>query len=119
MADPKPGQDESASAKATQLPIGQVVLFSSGVGYFQHQGSVQGDASAELRFKTKQINDIEDLVQKGIDILLVNPTDSVGIESAVRSANKAGVVVVAVRTVYPWAMTLSASISSGSMSSVR
>ena len=45
---------------------------------------------------TKQINDIEDLVQKGIDILLVNPTDSVGIESAVRSANKAGVVVVAV-----------------------
>src|SRR4051812_43220988 len=24
---------------------------------------------------TKQINDIEDLVQKGIDILLINPTD--------------------------------------------
>lgn len=45
---------------------------------------------------TKQISDIEDLVQKGIDILLVNPTDSVGIEGAVRSANKAGVVVVAV-----------------------
>src|SRR4051794_35703142 len=45
---------------------------------------------------TKQINDVEDLVQKGIDILLINPTDSVGIESAVRSANKAGVVVVAV-----------------------
>jgi ribose transport system substrate-binding protein len=45
---------------------------------------------------TKQINDIEDLIQKGIDILLVNPTDSVGIEAAVRSASKAGVVVVAV-----------------------
>jgi ribose transport system substrate-binding protein len=45
---------------------------------------------------TKQINDVEDLVQKGVDILLINPTDSVGIESAVRSANKAGVVVVAV-----------------------
>lgn len=45
---------------------------------------------------TKQVNDIEDLVQKGIDILLINPTDSAGIESAVRSAKKAGVVVVAV-----------------------
>jgi len=45
---------------------------------------------------TKQISDIEDLVQKGIDILLVNPTDSVGIEGAIRSASKAGVVIVAV-----------------------
>jgi len=45
---------------------------------------------------TKQIADVEDLVQKGIDILLLNPTDSVGIESAVRTAKQAGVVVVAV-----------------------
>jgi ribose transport system substrate-binding protein len=45
---------------------------------------------------TKQVSDIEDLVQKGINILLINPTDSVGVESAVVSANKAGVVVVAV-----------------------
>lgn len=45
---------------------------------------------------TKQINDIEDLIQKRIDILLLNPTDSVGIETAVRAAKKAGVVVVAV-----------------------
>jgi ribose transport system substrate-binding protein len=45
---------------------------------------------------TKQINDIEDLIQKRIDILLLNPTDSVGIEAAVRAAKKAGVIVVAV-----------------------
>jgi ribose transport system substrate-binding protein len=45
---------------------------------------------------TKQINDIEDLIQKRIDILLLNPTDSVGIEPAVRAAKQAGVVVVAV-----------------------
>ena len=45
---------------------------------------------------TKQINDIEDLIQKRIDILLLNPTDSVGIEAAVHAAKKAGVVVVAV-----------------------
>ena len=45
---------------------------------------------------TKQLSDIEDLVQKGIDILLINPTDSVGVETAVQSAKKAGVIVVAV-----------------------
>jgi ribose transport system substrate-binding protein len=45
---------------------------------------------------TKQLNDIEDLVQKKIDILLINPTDSVGVEAAVVDAKKAGVVVVAV-----------------------
>lgn len=45
---------------------------------------------------TKQINDIEDLIQKRIDILLLNPTDSVGVEGAVRAAKQAGVVVVAV-----------------------
>ena len=45
---------------------------------------------------TKQISDIEDLVQRRIDILLLNPTDSVGVEGAVRDAKKAGVIVVAV-----------------------
>lgn len=45
---------------------------------------------------TKQINDVEDLVQQGIDILILNPTDSAGIEGAVREAKKAGVIVVAV-----------------------
>lgn len=45
---------------------------------------------------TKQISDIEDMIQKGINILIINPTDSVGVEGAVREAKKAGVVVVAV-----------------------
>ena len=45
---------------------------------------------------SKQVSDVEDMLQKKIDILLVNPTDSTGIQSAVISAKKAGVVVVAV-----------------------
>ncbi|HXE60339.1 MAG TPA: hypothetical protein VN607_06510, partial [Gemmatimonadaceae bacterium] len=36
----------------------KVVLFSSGVGYFEHAGSVRGNSATELRFKTSQINDI-------------------------------------------------------------
>ncbi|WP_431224985.1 substrate-binding domain-containing protein [Serratia sp. L9] len=45
---------------------------------------------------SKQISDVEDMLQKKIDILLINPADSVGVESAVQAAHKAGVVVVAV-----------------------
>lgn len=44
----------------------------------------------------KQISDVEDMIQKKIDILLLNPTDTTGIEGAVKSAKAAGVVVVAV-----------------------
>ncbi len=45
---------------------------------------------------TRQISDIEDLIQKKINILLINPTDTVGVEGVVKEAKKAGIVVVAV-----------------------
>jgi ribose transport system substrate-binding protein len=45
---------------------------------------------------TRQISDIEDLIQKKIHILLINPTDTVGVEGVVKEAKKAGIVVVAV-----------------------
>ncbi|WP_435103286.1 ABC transporter substrate-binding protein [Arhodomonas sp. AD133] len=44
----------------------------------------------------KQVNDVEDMIQRGIDILLLNPTDSVGVETAVLAAEEAGVTTVAV-----------------------
>ena len=51
-----------------EVPVKQVVLFSSGVGYFQHDGVVQGDGQTELRFKTSQINDIlKSLVLQDLD----------------------------------------------------
>ena len=40
------------------VPVTKVMLFSSGVGYFEHAGTVRGNSSTELRFKTSQINDI-------------------------------------------------------------
>ena len=46
----------------------QVVLFSSGVGYFEHFGTVRGDGTTELRFKTDQINDVlKSLVLQDLD----------------------------------------------------
>jgi ribose transport system substrate-binding protein len=44
----------------------------------------------------KQVSDIEDLIQKGIDVLLVNPTDSAAVTAAIESANSANIPVITV-----------------------
>src|SRR6266853_1723430 len=51
-----------------QLPIGQVVLFSSGVGYFQREGKVTGNARVDLSFPVADINDlIKSMVLRDLD----------------------------------------------------
>src|SRR6202011_425140 len=56
------------SETAMQLPIGQVVLFSSGVGYFQREGQIDGDARVDLSFPTQDINDlIKRMVLRDLD----------------------------------------------------
>ncbi len=45
-------------AEDPPLPIRKVVLYSSGVGYFEHIGSVSGTVETTLQFKTEQVNDI-------------------------------------------------------------
>ncbi len=40
------------------LPLSKVVMFSSGVGYFEHRGSVDGDAHVDLTFRVDDINDL-------------------------------------------------------------
>ncbi|HUW84551.1 MAG TPA: hypothetical protein VMZ31_17340 [Phycisphaerae bacterium] len=45
-------------ASGAKLPTKRVMLFSSGVGYFERSGAVSGADSVELRFRTEQINDI-------------------------------------------------------------
>ncbi|WP_124728309.1 ribose ABC transporter substrate-binding protein RbsB [Staphylospora marina] len=44
----------------------------------------------------KQLNDVEDLIQKKVDLILLNPTDSKAASSAVEAANKAGIPVITV-----------------------
>ena len=59
----------SPSTSQTDVPVKSVVLFSSGVGYFEHSGTVHGDGSTELlAFRTSQINDIlKSLVLQDLD----------------------------------------------------
>lgn len=40
------------------LPLRQVVLFSSGVGYFERAGRVNGETKVDLAFRADQVNDI-------------------------------------------------------------
>lgn len=44
----------------------------------------------------KQNNDVEDLIQKKVDVLIINPVDSSAISSAVKDANEAGIPVITV-----------------------
>ena len=46
------------SAASTALPLSEVILYSSGVGYFQRDGEVNGRAKIDLRFKVDDINDL-------------------------------------------------------------
>ncbi len=76
-ADPVPGaalaaaSDAQAPAKApvaavprdknkksADLALQRVVLFTSGVGYYERSGHVEGDAQLELRFHADDINDL-------------------------------------------------------------
>ncbi|MFC7685040.1 ribose ABC transporter substrate-binding protein RbsB [Ureibacillus sp. GCM10028918] len=45
---------------------------------------------------SKQASDVEDLIQQGVDMILINPVDSAAVGSAVESANAAGIPVITV-----------------------
>ena len=63
----QPAAQPAAKGQA-EVPVRQVVLFSSGVGYFEHFGTVVGNGSTELRFKTAQLNDVlKSLVVQDLD----------------------------------------------------
>src|SRR5258706_4832409 len=51
-------KEASKSPTAAQLPVAQVVLFSSGVGYFQREGTIEGTQRIDLTFPTQDINDL-------------------------------------------------------------
>jgi hypothetical protein len=49
---------EAPAAKAAALPVSEVILYSSGVGYFQRTGKVDGDARVDLSFPAGDVNDL-------------------------------------------------------------
>src|SRR6187399_1222379 len=45
-------------AGKTALPLREVILYTSGVGYFERAAEIEGAATTELRFRTEDINDL-------------------------------------------------------------
>lgn len=53
------GQSEvTGRAAATDLPVLRVVLYKSGLGYFEHQGEVHGNETVGIDFTSGQLNDV-------------------------------------------------------------
>jgi hypothetical protein len=48
----------ACGAAEPSLPLTKVVLFTSGVGFFQHAGKVTDDASVEMKFAADDVNDL-------------------------------------------------------------
>lgn len=52
------GAARAAAADETPLPIRTIILYRSGVGYFERHGSVTGNQRASISFDAAQVNDI-------------------------------------------------------------
>lgn len=50
--------EQSPASATLPLPVTRVALFASGVGYFEHAGTVVDDATTTLQFTREQINDV-------------------------------------------------------------
>ena len=51
-------KDPAPAASGPALPINKVILFSSGVGYFERQAAIEGNARIDLTFQVRDINDL-------------------------------------------------------------
>src|SRR6516162_3699924 len=82
-------KEAGKSSTARLLPISQVVLFSSGVGYFQREGSIEGDQRVDLSFPQQDVNDlIKSLTLRDVDgghISAVSYDSNVPVERTLQS----------------------------------
>ncbi|MBI1917864.1 MAG: DUF4139 domain-containing protein, partial [Planctomycetes bacterium] len=82
-------KESGKSPTAALLPVAQVVLFSSGVGYFQREGSIDGDQRIDLTFPAQDINDlIKSMTLRDLDgghINAVSYESNVPVERTLRS----------------------------------
>jgi hypothetical protein len=58
LAVPKGTVRAESGPGGADLPVRRIILFRSGVGYFQREGAVDGDGRVDLNFPTASINDL-------------------------------------------------------------
>jgi hypothetical protein len=54
----KPERSGTSEVAAHKLPLRRVVLYKSGVGYFEHDGAVHGNQDVEIDLTSGQLNDV-------------------------------------------------------------
>ncbi len=52
------GTGKDGKDQAAEIPVKRIVMFSSGVAFYERNGEVQGDATIDLKFNTRDINDL-------------------------------------------------------------
>jgi hypothetical protein len=55
---PVGSEKSSDESTATRLPVRRVILYKTGVGYFEHIGRIQNDQSIRIDFTSGQLNDV-------------------------------------------------------------
>jgi hypothetical protein len=50
--------ETESETSAAKLPVRRVVLYKTGVGYFEHSGQVRGNQTVEVDFTSSQLNDV-------------------------------------------------------------
>jgi len=105
---PATSQPSVHSASAIRAPKDVTLglsMYTLGAPYFAAQANAVKRRAAELGVKqviateahddmNKQLADVEDLLSKNIDLLILNPKDPKGLVPATKAATKAGVPVV-------------------------
>lgn len=51
-------ENDDKARQQADVPVKRVVMFNSGVAYFERAGKVEGDATLEMRFRVQDINDL-------------------------------------------------------------
>jgi hypothetical protein len=55
---PPPPERQAEPAAAAALPVRRVILYKTGIGYFEHLGNVRNRQSITIRFTSAQLNDV-------------------------------------------------------------
>lgn len=99
------GSDKAGGKRSDTLSIGFSQATQQSPFYVQlREGAEKAaeKAGAKLNFAdagddvTKQNNDIQDLITRGVDVLLINPVDPKGVQAGIAAAKAASIPVVTV-----------------------
>ena len=86
---------DAADGPDHRLPLKKVMLFNSGVGFFEHNADVEGDAQVELKFNVDDINDLlKSMVLQDLDGGRISTVTYGSIDPITRATKTESAVIV-------------------------